>query len=91
MIRHPFRWDALFFGLLFLGAVGAWAVWTADLLTEEQLAYAAAGTLIVLGVLGIIGSLVKSKPAPVAGQPEASATETIEEASDDAEETHSQP
>jgi hypothetical protein len=56
MKRHPFRWEALAFGLLFLAVVGTWTAWKTGLLAGDQLAYAPAGTLIVLGVAGIIAS-----------------------------------
>lgn len=69
MKRHPFRWEALVFGLFFLALVGTWTVWTAGLLNSDQLAYAAAGGLIVLGVVGIIASIAAPpkrsvRPAP---------------------------
>ena len=56
MNRHPFRWEALAFGLLFLAVVGTWTAWQTGILTGDQLAYAPAGTLIVLGVAGVIAS-----------------------------------
>ena len=55
MNRHPFRWDALAFGLFFLAVLGQWAVWERNLLDPDELAYVAAAALIVLGVLGIVG------------------------------------
>jgi hypothetical protein len=57
MTRHPFRWDALFFGLVFLAVVGTWLTRTAGLLTSGQLAYAVAGALIAVGVAGIVASV----------------------------------
>ena len=62
MNRHPFRWDALFFGLLFLAVLGQWAVWEIDLLGPDDLAYVAAAVLIVLGVLGIVGTAISARP-----------------------------
>ncbi len=62
MNRHPFRWDALAFGLFFLAVLGQWAVWEIDLLGPDDLAYVAAGVLIVLGVLGIIGTAISARP-----------------------------
>ena len=56
MNRHPFRWEALAFGLLFLAVVGTWTAWKTGVLASDQLAYAPAGTLIVLGMAGIIAS-----------------------------------
>ena len=56
MKRHPFRWDALFFGLVFLAVVGTWLTRTTGLLTSGQLAYALAATLIVIGAAGIVAS-----------------------------------
>jgi hypothetical protein len=57
MKRHPFRWDALIFGLVFLAVVGTWLVHTAGLLTSGQLAYALAAALIAVGVAGIVASM----------------------------------
>lgn len=57
MNRHPFRAEPLVFGLILLGAVVLWAVRRADLLQPDQLPYVAAAVLIVLGVIGIAGSL----------------------------------
>jgi len=79
MNRHPFRWEALAFGLLFLAVVGTWTAWKTGVLASDQLAYAPAGTLIVLGVAGIIASFASPrKPA----EPE--------EVPDDVEETDPQ-
>jgi hypothetical protein len=61
MKRHPFRWDALIFGLFFLAVLGQWAVWEMDLLAPDSLAYVAAAVLIVLGVLGIVGTAISTK------------------------------
>ena len=62
MNRHPFRWDALAFGLFFLAVLGQWAVWEIDLLGPDDLAYVAAAALIVLGVLGIVGTAISARP-----------------------------
>jgi hypothetical protein len=61
MNRHPFRWDAIAFGLFFLAVLGQWAVWEQDLLTQDDLAYGGAAILIVLGVLGIIGTAIGAR------------------------------
>ena len=61
MKRHPFRWDALIFGLFFLAVLGQWAVWEMDLLAPDSLAYVAAAVLIVLGVLGIVGTAISTR------------------------------
>ena len=61
MNRHPFRWDAIAFGLFFLAVLGQWAVWEMDLLGPDDLAYLAAGLLIVLGVLGIAGTAIGAR------------------------------
>ena len=63
MNRHPFRWDAIAFGLFFLAVLGQWAVWEMDLLTPDDLAYLAAALLIVLGVLGIAGTAISARSA----------------------------
>ena len=61
MKRHPFRWDALIFGLFFLAVLGQWAVWEMDLLAPDSLAYVAAAVLIVLGVIGIVGTAISAR------------------------------
>jgi hypothetical protein len=61
MKRHPFRWDALIFGLFFLAVLGQWAVWEMDLLAPDSLAYLAAAVLIVLGLLGIVGTAISAR------------------------------
>ena len=73
MNRHPFRWDALVFGLFFLAVLGQWAVWEQDLLGPEDLAYLAAAVLIVLGVVGILATVVgarKPQTAPFTPEPQ---------------------
>ena len=90
MNRHPFRWDAIAFGLFFLAVLGQWAVWEMDLLTPDDLAYLAAALLIVLGVLGIAGTAITARSArrtapftPEAGiapEPEPEPTENDQEA-----------
>ena len=52
MNRHPFRWDAIAFGLFFLAVLGQWAVSETDWLAPDDLAYVAAVVLIVLGRAG---------------------------------------
>jgi hypothetical protein len=84
MNRHPFRWEALAFGLLFLAVVGTWTAWRTGVLASDQLAYAPAGTLIVLGIAGIIATF--STPRRKQPQTPAStddADETDEERPDD--------
>jgi hypothetical protein len=81
MNRHPFRWEALAFGLLFLAVVGTWTAWRTGALASDQLAYAPAGTLIVLGIAGIIATF----STPRRKQPQ-----TLEEPDDD-QATDTQP
>jgi hypothetical protein len=91
MKRHPFRWEAMAFGLLFLAVVGTWTAWKTGILASDQLAYAPAGTLIVLGAAGIIASFASPRksiePAP---ETDAETVETVEEVPDDVEETDPQ-
>ena len=86
MKRHPFRWDALIFGLFFLAVLGQWAVWEMDLLAPDSLAYVAAALLIVLGVVGIVGTAISARSdrrtAPFT--PDTTATEDDPEADDPA-------
>ena len=73
MRRHPFRWDAIAFGLFFLAVLGQWAVWEHNLLSPDDLAFVAAAVLIVLGVLGIAGTAISARSdrrtAPFTPQP----------------------
>jgi hypothetical protein len=84
MNRHPFRWEPLVFGLIFLALVGNWAIWKAGLLSADQLVYVAAAGLIALGVLGIMASIAAPRQVPT---PHTSS----KEASDEPEETDPQP
>jgi hypothetical protein len=61
MNRHQFRWDAFVFGLFFLAVLGQWAVWEKDWLAPDDLTYVAAVVLIVLGLLGIVGTAISAK------------------------------
>ena len=61
MNRHQFRWDAFVFGLFFLAVLGQWAVWKMDWLAPDDLAYVAAAVLIVLGVVGIVGTAISAR------------------------------
>ncbi|HJR89759.1 MAG TPA: hypothetical protein VJ782_06320 [Aeromicrobium sp.] len=97
MNRHPFRWEALAFGLLFLAVVGTWTAWKTGVLASDQLAYAPAGTLIVLGIAGIIATFSRpasKRPVTTAGdEPAIDNTETseAEEVPGDVEEIDPQP
>jgi hypothetical protein len=86
MNRHPFRWEPLMYGLFFLAVVGTWAVWRAGALDGDQLAYVPAAILIVLGAVGIVGTLAAPRKAP----PAPSTTNRSEEVSDDAAEADTQ-
>jgi hypothetical protein len=61
MNRHPFRWDAMIFGLFFLAVLGQWAVWEQDLLDPDALGYITAGVLIALGLVGIVGTVINTR------------------------------
>lgn len=78
MKRHPFRWEALAFGLLFLTVIGTWTAWKTGVLASDQLVYAPAGTLIVLGLAGIVATFATPR------------TNDTKEVPDDVEETHPQ-
>ncbi len=81
MNRHPFRWDAIAFGLFFLAVLGQWAVWERNLLDPDELAYVAATALIALGVLGIAGTAISARSARTAPfTPQAAATEELDDA-----------
>jgi hypothetical protein len=77
MNRHPFRWEALAFGLLFLAVVGTWTAWKTGVLASDHVAYAPAGVLIVLGIAGVIASFSpprRREPQTPASDAEADAT-----------------
>jgi hypothetical protein len=61
MNRHQFRWDAFVFGLFFLAVLGQWAVWKQDWLATDDLAYVAAAVLILLGVVGFVGTAISAR------------------------------
>jgi len=84
MNRHPFRWEPLVFGLIFLALVGNWAIWKAGLLSADQLVYVAAAGLIALGVVGIMASIATPRHVPTPHL-------APQEASDEPEEADPQP
>jgi hypothetical protein len=88
MKRHPLRWEGLVFGALFLGVVITWLVWTLGLLDVHQLAYVAAATLIIAGLLGIAASV--RRPTPAATVPPAAPAAAPEEVPDASEEVDAQ-
>ena len=92
MNRHPFRWEALAFGMLFLAVVATWTAWKTGILASDQLAYAPAGTLIVLGAAGIIASFASPRKStePAPDTTDAESAKAVEEVSDDVEETDPQ-
>ncbi len=61
MKRHAFRWDAVAFGLFFLAILGQWAVWEQDMLSPDDLGYIVAGALILLGLVGIVATVVSAR------------------------------
>ena len=83
MNRHPFRWDAIAFGLFFLAVLGQWAVWEHHLLSPDDLAFVAAAVLIVLGVLGIAGTTISARAdrrtAPFTPQPASSSDDPTDD------------
>lgn len=58
---HP---ASTLFGLLFLGVAGAWAAREQQLLDGDELGRAVALTLIVLGALGLVASILLSRRHP---------------------------
>jgi hypothetical protein len=94
MNRHQFRWDAFVFGLFFLAVLGQWAVWKMDWLAPDDLAYVAAAVLILLGVVGFVGTAISARTdrrtAPFT--PKASTeTEPAEEQPSENEPTENEP
>lgn len=98
MNRHPFRWEGLAFGVFFLAMIGQWAVWERDLLEPPELAYVNATALIVLGAIGILVTVVRSRadhrvapftPTPERDRPDETLTDTTEDPTDSTDEgTH---
>lgn len=62
MNRHPVRWEAVIFGLVFVGVAGMWALWSLGWLTPDDLAYALAAVLIAVGLVGVVASLSRKEP-----------------------------
>jgi hypothetical protein len=75
MNRHQFRWDAFVFGLFFLAVLGQWAVWKMDWLETDDLAYVAAAVLILLGLVGIVGTAISARADRTAPFTPAASTE----------------
>jgi hypothetical protein len=90
MNRHPFRWEALAFGLLFLAVVGTWTAWKTGALASDQLAYAPAATLIVLGIAGIIATFSRQTSKLPATTADDDRADEAEEVPNDVEETDPQ-
>lgn len=82
MNRHPFRWEGLAFGALFLAIAGGWAVWEQDLLTRRELSLSSSAVLIVFGVLGVVATFWKP------GAPGAPATTPADTGTESEEDTH---
>jgi hypothetical protein len=94
MNRHQFRWDAFVFGLFFMAVLGQWAVWKMDWLAPDDLAYVAAAVLILLGVVGFVGTAISARAdrrtAPFT--PKASAeTEPVEDQPTEDQPSEDQP
>lgn len=53
MNRHPMRWDALVFAILFALVAGGWAVLDHDLVDLDVLAVAGPIALILAGLAGV--------------------------------------
>ena len=90
MNRHPFRWEALAFGLLFLAVVGTWTAWKTGALASDPLAYAPAATLIVLGIAGIIATFSRQTNKQPANTGSDDSADEAEEVPHDVEETDPQ-
>jgi hypothetical protein len=60
MKRHPFRWEGLIFGVIFLAVVSTW-LRGLGLFDSDQFAYVVAGGLITIGVAGILASVLKPR------------------------------
>lgn len=93
MTRHSFRWRGLAFGLFFLAVAGNWAIWKQDLLTQRQFSFTLSAVLIVLGVLGVIGTFWSpGTPKAAANTPIDTPTDTTTDLQEENHEaTDSQP
>ena len=85
MTRHPFRWEAALFGLIFAAVAVQWALRRAGLVSPDQLPFVAAGALILIGLMGLVGGLARPRQRATV-EPG-----TDEEVADVDEETDAQP
>lgn len=58
MQRHDVDVTSLVFGLIFLGAAGAWALVQSDLISLPALSVAGPAVLIVAGVIGLVATVL---------------------------------
>lgn len=66
MRRHPIRWSALIFGLIYLGVIAIrlmsqFDVWPAEIADARIWGVAGAITLIVVGIIGIIATVMRDR------------------------------
>lgn len=85
MTRHSFRWRGLAFGLFFLAVASNWAVWKQDLLTPQQLSFSVSAVLIVLGVVGVVGTFWSP------GRSQTTARAVVDSPTPTSEENHEAP
>lgn len=62
--RHPLDIGALVFGLIFLGAVGAWTLFELDVVSGDDAAWLLPFVLIAAGALGVVLAVTKERRAP---------------------------
>lgn len=87
MNRHPVRWGSALTGLTFLGAAVAWAVLELDVVDVDGAGLVVAVALIVLGVVGIVATVVVARrpqqpPVPEPAVPRPATGERLEENDD---------
>ena len=87
MNRHPVRWGSALTGLTFLVLAAGWAVIELDVVALDDAGPVVAAALIVLGVVGIVATVVIARRPTMPRTPSSERLETTdpkEDSDDDA-------
>ncbi len=63
MKRHDTDLVSLVFALVFLLVAAMWPLWTVGVLDTESLRWVPASALVVIGIVGVTLSILRSRPA----------------------------